>query len=43
MIIIQFGKTALMRATERGHVEIVQLLIGAGADTTAQDRVVSIR
>ena len=33
------GKTALMFAAEKGHTDIVQVLIGAGANICAKDRV----
>ena len=35
----KFGYTALMSASEGGHTAIVELLLGAGADTEAKDRV----
>jgi hypothetical protein len=35
----QFGRTALILAAARGHADCVQLLIDAGADKEAKDRV----
>ena len=35
----QNGKTALYLASERGYVSIVQVLIGAHADVSLQDKV----
>jgi ankyrin repeat protein len=36
---LQFGKTALMYASEKGHTATVQALIGAGADLNVYDQV----
>ena len=33
------GTTALMKASEGGHTAIVELLLGAGADKDAKDKV----
>ena len=33
------GNTALVLASKGGHTAIVELLLGAGADTEAKDRV----
>ena len=38
---IQWGYTALMRAAERGHVNVVQCLVEAGANLEAADNYVS--
>jgi hypothetical protein len=35
----QDGETALMKASEAGHIATVQALIGAGADPNLQDKV----
>lgn len=37
---MQHGWTALMRATSRGHMEVVKLLVQAGADVNTRDRAV---
>ena len=36
---LQGESTALMAATQRGHSEVVQLLLAADADVNAQDGV----
>ena len=36
---LQLGNTAMMRAAERGHVEVVDRLLAAGADKDAHDEV----
>ena len=33
----RYGTTALFKAAERGHVEIVKLLLARGADATVKD------
>jgi len=35
----QIGRTAMMWAAERGHVEVVDRLLAAGADKDAQNQV----
>ena len=35
----QDGKTALMRASNSGHVEIVEMLLSKGAQVDLQDKV----
>jgi ankyrin repeat protein len=39
VLLLQSGKTALMEASDRGHTEVVQALIGAGANPNLQDEV----
>ena len=39
MYIPQEGKSALILATERGHVEVARLLISAGALVDQRDKV----
>jgi ankyrin repeat protein len=39
VVLPQSGKTALMEASDRGHTEVVQALIGAGANPNLQDEV----
>jgi hypothetical protein len=39
VLLLQSGKTALMEASGRGHTEVVQALIGAGANPHLQDEV----
>jgi ankyrin repeat protein len=36
---VQAGETALMKAAAAGHVSAVQLLVDAGANTSAVDQV----
>ena len=36
---LQDGRTATMLAAEKGHVEVVDRLLAAGADKDAQDEV----
>ena len=36
---IQTGRTALLAAAEAGHTDCVRLLLEAGADTEAKDKV----
>ena len=36
---LQDGETALMKASEAGHMECVQVLLDKGADANIQDRV----
>ena len=36
---LQFGGTAMMCAAGKGHVEVVDRLLAAGADRDAQDKV----
>ena len=36
---LQLGMTAAMYAAERGHVEMADRLLAAGADKDAQDKV----
>jgi ankyrin repeat protein len=38
-VLRQDGKSALLWASEKGHVEIVKLLLGAKADVHGQDKV----
>ena len=41
-IILQSGQTALMMASNGGHVECVQLLLDKGAQVDHQDRVSAV-
>jgi ankyrin repeat protein len=34
----RYGATALIRATEQGHIEIIKLLLKASADVNIQDK-----
>ena len=36
---LQDGETALMKASEAGHIECVQVLLDKGADVNMQDNV----
>ena len=36
---LQYGWTAMMRAANFGHVEVVDRLLAKGADTDAQEKV----
>jgi len=36
---LQIGRTAMMRAAARGHVEVADRLLAAGADKDAQNQV----
>jgi len=38
-VYVQVGSTALIKASSSGHIAIVQLLLGAGAEKDARDRV----
>ena len=37
--IIQYGRTALMRASDEGHTEVVKVLVEAKADLNITDKV----
>lgn len=39
MICMQFGETALIRASRNGHPEVVKALLAAGANKAAKDKV----
>ena len=39
MVPSQFGQTALMTASNKGQLEVVKLLVAAGADVNAKDNV----
>ena len=36
---LQYGMTAMIKALQSGHVEVVDRLLAAGADKDAQDKV----
>ena len=36
---LQYGETALMMASEKGHMECVKILLDGGADVNMQDEV----
>ncbi len=38
----QYGSTALVRASARGHTDMVELLLDRGADLEARDRVSAV-
>ena len=40
--IIQFGRTALMKASDGGHTEVVKVLVEAKADLNITDQVILI-
>ena len=40
-ILYQWGSTALHEAAKLGHIEIVTLLLGTGADVNLKTRIVS--
>ena len=37
--LLQEGNTALIRASENGHLEVLRLLLNAGADSNVQNKV----
>ncbi len=39
LLFVQYGCTALMEAADNGHVEIVELLLKAGADINLKNHV----
>ena len=39
LLLLQFGKTALIKAFENGHINVVEKLLEAGADHDHQDKV----
>ena len=39
LLSLQYGKTALMRASEMGHMECVKVLLYGGADVNVQSKV----
>ncbi len=41
VVVCQYGRTALMMATTRGSIEIVRLLLNAGATVNNKDITVS--
>ena len=42
LLYLQYEQTALMKASSRGHVECVKLLLEKGADVNLQDEVSAV-
>ena len=42
LLSLQFGQTALMEASSRGHVDCVKLLLEKGADVNHKDGVSAV-